>query len=369
MATTNNLPVTLVEQSQAQKEITINEALMVLDALQNNGVLDKDLTAPPGSPAAGDTYIVAASPTGAWSGKAKNVAYYDQAWKFIAPQEGVTLWVCDEDKLYTYDGTNWTQSAYKPGDSPSFAALTVTGLTNGSVIYAGSGGAISQNNAAFFWDNSGKKLGIGTASPNSRLSLTGEAENVFVEERVYATSSNTGALYARARGTVASPSAVQNGDWCGLLAFKGYDGGSFIDAARIVGGVDATPGSNDMPGKLEFSTSADGTNSPTVRLSIRNGGDVEVNTGNLQIQTAGKGLQVKEGSNAKMGTAVLVGGTVTVNNTSVTANSRIMLTVQTTGGTVGSPYVSARTAGTSFTITSTSGTDTSTVAYLIIEPA
>ncbi|MEV4784001.1 hypothetical protein AB0K53_00855 [Streptomyces tuirus] len=87
------------------------------------------------------------------------------------------------------------------------------------------------------------------------------------------------------------------------------------------------------------------------------------------IGLAGKGLRVKEGSNAKMGTATLAAGTVTVANTSVTANSRIWLTCQTPGGTPGFLRVSARTAGTSFTILSSSGTDTSVVAWLILEPA
>jgi len=85
--------------------------------------------------------------------------------------------------------------------------------------------------------------------------------------------------------------------------------------------------------------------------------------------TINDGIRINEGTNATMGTAVLTAGTVTVNTTKVTANSRIFLTTQTSGGTPGSVYVSARTAGTSFTITSTSGTDTSTVAWLIIEPA
>lgn len=89
----------------------------------------------------------------------------------------------------------------------------------------------------------------------------------------------------------------------------------------------------------------------------------------VKITTVGNGLYVKEGSNATMGTAVLVAGTVVVNTTKVTANSRIHLTIQAPGGAVGAVYVSARTAGTSFTITSTSGTDTSTVAWMIVEPA
>jgi len=80
------------------------------------------------------------------------------------------------------------------------------------------------------------------------------------------------------------------------------------------------------------------------------------------------GLRVKEGTNRQMGTATLAAGTVTVSTTAVTANSRIQLTAQNTGGTPGALRVSARTAGTSFTITSTSNTDTSLVAWLLIEP-
>jgi Right handed beta helix region len=73
-------------------------------------------------------------------------------------------------------------------------------------------------------------------------------------------------------------------------------------------------------------------------------------------------------ANWKSGTATLVGGTVTVANTSVTANSQIRLASQTPGGTPGALWVNAVTAGTSFVIKSTSGTDTSVVAYRIEEP-
>lgn len=83
------------------------------------------------------------------------------------------------------------------------------------------------------------------------------------------------------------------------------------------------------------------------------------------------GLRVKEGTNAKQGVATLVGGTLTVANTSVTASSRIYLTTQSLG-TVVDPKpiaVTARVAGTSFTIRSSDATDTSVVAYEIFEPA
>jgi hypothetical protein len=69
------------------------------------------------------------------------------------------------------------------------------------------------------------------------------------------------------------------------------------------------------------------------------------------------------------GTAVLSGsGTATVTTNKITANSLVFLTNNTLGGTAGFLRVSARTAGTSFVITSSSATDTSTVAWIIFEP-
>jgi len=90
--------------------------------------------------------------------------------------------------------------------------------------------------------------------------------------------------------------------------------------------------------------------------------------GGITMTTAGSGISIKEGTNATMGSATLSSGTVTVSTTKVTANSRIILTTNSSSGTVGTPYVSARSAGTSFTITSTSGSDASTVAWVILEP-
>lgn len=95
------------------------------------------------------------------------------------------------------------------------------------------------------------------------------------------------------------------------------------------------------------------------------GGDAKA----LAAGTAGGGLAVKEGANARMGTLTLNGATPVVTaNTSITATTRIFLTAQTAGGTPGHFWVSARAAGTSFSVTGTAG-DTSTVAYLLVEPA
>ena len=76
MATTNHLLLTQVEQHQSQKEITVNEALVVLDAILNTGAVDKDLATPPVSPTEGDVYIVASGGTGSWAGHDGEMAYY-----------------------------------------------------------------------------------------------------------------------------------------------------------------------------------------------------------------------------------------------------------------------------------------------------
>lgn len=107
MTNTSNLALTLLDASQAQKEVTINEALVCLDAMVSGAVIDKDLSAPPASPTAGMVYIVAASPTGAWAGQANKVAYFEQVWRFIAPATGMRIWVRDESQYYTWDGTAW----------------------------------------------------------------------------------------------------------------------------------------------------------------------------------------------------------------------------------------------------------------------
>lgn len=80
------------------------------------------------------------------------------------------------------------------------------------------------------------------------------------------------------------------------------------------------------------------------------------------------GVTLREAANSRMGVATLVGGTVVIANTSVTANTRIFVMCQTPGGAPGFLRVSARTPGTNFTILSSSGTDTSVVAFLLVEP-
>ncbi len=66
-------------------------------------IIDKDLTAPPATPAKYDRYIVAGVATGEWAGQENKIAWFDgNFWKFTMPSLGMTVFVADEMKLYTF---------------------------------------------------------------------------------------------------------------------------------------------------------------------------------------------------------------------------------------------------------------------------
>lgn len=118
-----------------------------------------------------------------------------------------------------------------------------------------------------------------------------------------------------------------------------------------------------------FQEWSDGTTTPDVNL-YRRTTDQLATDNDFVINGSGKGLRIKEGgAGAKMGAVNLVGGTVVVNTTAITNNSRVFLTNQGQVGTAGILRMSAKTAGTSFTITSSSASDASLVAWMIVEPA
>jgi hypothetical protein len=75
-------------------------------------VKDRDLSAPPGSPADGDAYIVGAAATGSWVGKDGNVAVWDEgggAWMFGVPRVGWVAYIEDEEKLSAYKPGGWSE--------------------------------------------------------------------------------------------------------------------------------------------------------------------------------------------------------------------------------------------------------------------
>jgi len=107
--TSTNLLLPFILAAQAQKHVTHNEALRLLDGLIQLSVLDRNLATPPGSPAEGARYIVATGATGAWSGWAGDIALRsDGAWVRLPARTGWVVWVQDEAKVVVRIGAAWT---------------------------------------------------------------------------------------------------------------------------------------------------------------------------------------------------------------------------------------------------------------------
>jgi hypothetical protein len=142
-------------------------------------------------------------------------------------------------------------------------------------------------------DSSGRLL-VGTSSARSDFFNANTIAPVFqvqgtgnyriVSITAVDTSSQSGASLILAKSRSTGNTIVQSGDYLGQLSFQGSDGVEIVEGASIAAIVDGTPGSNDLPTRLVFSTTADGASSPTERMRINNSGNVGI--GNAYIGTA-----------------------------------------------------------------------------------
>ncbi len=127
MSQSTNLALPLILPSQAQKHVTHNEALQMLDALVQLSVADRDRSEAPPAPAEGQRHIVsaAAATTGPWAGRAGQVAVWQEGgWNFMAPRAGWIAWVEAEAAIFVRTDAGWT---ILPGmtQTPRFAMLGI----------------------------------------------------------------------------------------------------------------------------------------------------------------------------------------------------------------------------------------------------
>lgn len=108
---------------------------------------------------------------------------------------------------------------------------------------------------------------INGAVITNQLSMNSDTAAIQ-EIHTHHASNNSVLYFARSRGTLAAQTVVQNGDYLGAIYAVGYDGTDYAIGAGIQFIVSGTPGSNDMPTTMIFSTTADGATSPTERLRI-----------------------------------------------------------------------------------------------------
>lgn len=114
MDTTPRWALPMLFAGQAQKEIFHNEALVLIDALLHGRVESAGVATPPGEPAAGQCWIVAAGASGAWAGQVDAIACWSGGgWRFLPPRAGLQVDVADRGHALFHDGAQWRDAALR----------------------------------------------------------------------------------------------------------------------------------------------------------------------------------------------------------------------------------------------------------------
>lgn len=186
MTTSPDLGIPFIDQSQGTPEVTHNEALLLLQAM-TNGVIDRGVNTPAVGPTIGDAYIIGSAPTGAWAGRANCVTIWSgTAWDFIpgetsagtpitmgSRQEGIRIWVRDENTLYVWTGAAWTNFASTPGVATDYGQRAITQNATVKAMTAAVDPTLSTNS------DYSQITGIFNATPDGENSGVTQQTNTF----------------------------------------------------------------------------------------------------------------------------------------------------------------------------------------------
>ncbi len=203
--------------AQAQKHVTHNEALRMLDALLHIRVEDRARETPPEDPIEGQRHTLGPAPTGAFAGHAgKIAAFQDGAWSFFTPQEGWVIWDAETGALMVFDGADWT--AVTPA---AFAMLGVNATADETNRLTISGEATLLNH-----DGAGHQLKINKAAETDTGSL------------LFQTAWSGRAEMGLAGNDDFSIKVSANGvDWTAALSVDRNDGGLSVAGPVSAGGA------------------------------------------------------------------------------------------------------------------------------------
>ncbi len=256
-----------LQPSQAQKHVTYNAAIQLLDVLVQTSAESRFLTAPPVSPVAGDSYIVGNGATGDWTGEDKAIAVYNGSfWDFYEPKTGWRVWVQAEGAEAVFDGTDWTTSADRPERVAQLGISTDPDDTNRLAV---SSDASLFNNAGAGHQMKINKAGsANTASILFQTGFSGRAEmgtvgndNFVLKVSPDGTTFLTGLTIEAATGRLVAahgvkitpvagdPAAPENGDiWynstTGKLRIR--QGGTTVNIIDLATGAEQT-GNKGLP--------------------------------------------------------------------------------------------------------------------------
>jgi hypothetical protein len=180
---------------------------------------------------------------------------------------------------------------------------TGTAFTTGSVVFAGASGVYSQNNSKLFWDNTNNRLGLNTATPQTQLTILSNtqtvtptatlpagtdlyivganAANTRITQDAYGTGNYAAYTGRQARGTAASPTASQSGDFLTQLTGRGYGATGFSTASTGYFAISAAENFTDTAQGTYASvfTTALGANSATEAFRFGPAGQFGIGAG------------------------------------------------------------------------------------------
>lgn len=301
MANTANLALPNLEAGQAQKHVTVNEALRLLDGLVQIVAQSRTTTAPPGSPVEGACYIVAASATGAWSGWDGDVAMWaDGSWWRLPAKTGWLAWVVDEACVAVRSGSLWL----------AIASAAARWLPSGMIL-----GASAQV--------SGANMGLAV------LGTTGAKATAGVGK---ASNDTTGGFwrFIKSRGAAVDPfglTTVVTGDTLGTILWAGTDGSAVVTSASILAAVEGTVASGDVRAAISVRP---GTGAGTVSETFRFGTDktaLATADGGLGYGTGAGGAVTQLTSKATGVTLNKPCGVITTHNAALAAGAAVYFTL------------------------------------------
>jgi hypothetical protein len=258
---------------------TVPNSLLANSSITINGVTiplgGSSTTVPPAYPLVGATLIDSLTQgtvvTGNSAFDALSVTQAGSGDALIVTQNG------SGDALVVTQAGSGNALVVEDASSPDGSPFVIT--ANGSVVT----GYTSTINAG------------GAVNPKLEVLGTTDSLSTIAVGRWSADTSPSSLYAIKSRAAVigVASTIVQSGDQIGQVVFTADDGVTFIQAATIVAEVDGTPGASDMPGRLVFKTTPDGSATPTTALTINNAQQIGVgpapvtSKGTLQVGTIG----------------------------------------------------------------------------------
>lgn len=186
---------------------------------------------------------------------------------------------------------------------------TATAFTAGSVVFAGASGVYTQDNAKFFWDNTNYRLGLNTATPQTTLTIVSNTQtttptatlpsgtdlyivgansaNTRITQDAYGTGNYPVYTGRSARGTAASPTATQSGDFLAQFSGRGYGATGFASNSTAYFALSAAENFTDTSQGAYASVFTTATGSATATEAFRFGPVGQLGIGGATYGTSG----------------------------------------------------------------------------------